>query len=216
VEILNALGVSLLANPNIQKQSAQNLGHILMKTALILQILVITVFVALAGLFHHRCRKASIKSKKVQAPLLTLYVSTALIMIRTIYRTIEHFGISRAPAQPGPDWNPMSLSPIVRYEWFFYVFEAGLMLSNSFLWNGAHPRLYLPEDYHIYLAQDGKTELQGPGWETKQNWIMTFIDPCGLTAMLIGMDRGKKEEPFWETNGFQNVPLIKRDIGENV
>jgi hypothetical protein len=183
---------------------------------LILQTLVITVFLGLAGLFHHRCWKANIKSKKVQAPLLTLYVSTAFIMIRTIYRTIEHFGKSRVPAKPGPDCDPMSLSPIVRYEWFFYVFEAGLMLSNSFLWNGAHPGRCLPENYHIYLAQDGKTELQGPGWETKQNWIMTFIDPCGLTAMLTGMDKEKQERPFWEMNGFQNVPLVRRGNGHNV
>ncbi|KAL5405059.1 hypothetical protein PMIN06_004044 [Paraphaeosphaeria minitans] len=104
---------------------------------MIVQVLVITVFVGIAGLFHHRCHKANIKSIKAQQPLLTLYISTALIMIRTIYRTVEHFGISRAPATPGADWDPMSLSPIVRYEWFFWTFEASLMLSNSFLWNGS-------------------------------------------------------------------------------
>ncbi|KAF2440170.1 RTA1 domain protein [Karstenula rhodostoma CBS 690.94] len=205
VEILNALGVSLLANPNVKKQSTQDLGHILMKTALIVQIFVITVFVGIAGVFHHRCRKANIKSNKVQQPLLTLYISTVFIMIRTIYRTIEHFGMSRTPANPGADWDPMSLSPIVRYE------------CNSFLWNGSHPRLYLPQDYHVYLAQDGKTELQGPGWESEQSWIMTFIDPCGLTALLAGKSsKGRKERPFWETNGFENVPRVKRDHGGSV
>ena len=53
------------------------------------------------------------------------------------------------------------------------------------------------------------TELQGPGWETEQNWVMTFLDPCRLTAVLAGMNRDKKDEkmPFWETNGFANVPL---------
>lgn len=118
VEILNALGVSLLANPNVKSQSAQNLGHILMKSALVLQVVVISVFIAIAAKFHRKCRKANIKSCKVQEPLITLYVSTVLIMIRTVYRVIEHFGISRAPVKPGPDWDPMSLSPIVRYEWF--------------------------------------------------------------------------------------------------
>lgn len=84
------------------------------------------------------------------------------------------------------------------------------MLSNSFLWNGLHPRLYLPQDYHIYLAQDGITELEGPGWESKQNWIMTFIDPCGLTAMLVAMtDKKPKEKPFWENNGFEHIPLVR-------
>lgn len=117
VEILNALGVAFLANPNV-KQSAQNMGHGLMKAALVLQLVVIAVFVGLAAKFHLKCRRANIKSVKVQQPLITLYVSTILIVIRTIYRVVEHFGISRAPARPGPDWDPMSLSPIVRYEWF--------------------------------------------------------------------------------------------------
>lgn len=118
VEILNALGVSLLANPNVKSQSAQNLGHILMKMALILQLVVISVFVGIAAKFHLKCRKANIRSKKVQQPLITMYISTILIMIRTIYRVIEHFGISRAPVKPDPSWDPMSLSPVVRYEWF--------------------------------------------------------------------------------------------------
>lgn len=80
------------------------------------------------------------------------------------------------------------------------------MLSNSFLWNGWHPRRWLPEDYHVYLAQDGITELRGPGWETEQNWVMTFVDPCGLTAMLAGKKRNKQgSTPFWETNGYAAV-----------
>ncbi|KAF1978821.1 hypothetical protein BU23DRAFT_449207 [Bimuria novae-zelandiae CBS 107.79] len=219
VEVLNALGVSLLANPNVRSQSAQDLGHGLTKAALITQIIVISVFIGLAGVFHYRCRKANINSSKVQTPLLTLYLSTIFIMIRTVYRTVEHFGVSRVPVKPGPDFDPMSLSPMVRYEWYFATFEAGLMLSNTFLWNGLHPRLFLPEDYHIYLAQDGITELQGPGWEGEQSWLMTFIDPCGLTVLLSGKSkRGKKERPFWEKNGFENgrVPLVNMGSGVNV
>ena len=96
-----------------------------------------------------------------------------------------------------------------------WTFEAALMLSNSFLWNGSHPRLYLPEDYHVYLAQDGVTELQGPGWESEQSWIMTFIDPCGLTAMLSGQNKqGGQNKKFWETNGFENVPLVRTREGQ--
>ena len=91
------------------------------------------------------------------------------------------------------------------------------MLSNSFLWNGSHPRLYLPEDYHVYLAQDGVTDLQGPGWESKQSWLMTFIDPFGLKALLAGVNKkGEQERPFWETNGFENAALVERNNGENV
>ncbi|KAJ4374819.1 hypothetical protein N0V83_001896 [Neocucurbitaria cava] len=208
VEVLNALGVSYLANPNVEEKYVK-LGHGLMKASLIVQVGVITLFCVIAGLFHRRCIKGGITSRNVQGPLLTMYISMALITTRTIYRIVEHFGASRAPVNPGPDWDPMSLSPIVRYEWFFYVFEASLMLINTVLWNYRHPRLYLPQNYHTYLAQDGHTELQGPGWKDDMPWFITFIDPCGLTAALTGGGR-KKEKPFWEVNGFGDSSLTMK------
>lgn len=212
VEVMNALGVSYLANPKVDEKYAK-LGHGLMKASLIIQVGVITLFCVIAGLFHRRCIKGGIKTQKVQGPLLTMYISMALILVRTVYRIVEHFGASRAPVTPGPDWDPKSLSPIVRYEWFFWVFEASLMLINTVLWNYRHPRRYLPQDYHVYLAQDGRTELVGPGWKDEMPWFMTFIDPCGLTAALSGGSR-KNERPFWETNGFENMPLVKRGSSE--
>lgn len=95
------------------------------------------------------------------------------------------------------------------------------MYWNSVLWNARHPRHYLPEDYHVYLAQDGKTELKGPGWEDDLPWFVTFIDPCGLTAWVIKKERGGKNGPkekkkFWETNGFENVPLVRRGPEDEV
>jgi hypothetical protein len=150
-----------------------------MKAGLLLQIGVIALFCIITSIFHRRCIKGTITSQKVQGPLVTLYISMTLILIRTIYRIIEHFGISTIPAKPAPDWDPMTLSPILRYEWFFWVFEASL--------------------YHVYLAQDGLTELRGPGWKDDMPWFMTFIDPCGMTAAVTGGGR-RKEKPFWETD----------------
>jgi len=117
VEILNALGVAMLVAPN-GSEKRQNMGHVFMKTALIMQVLVMATFIAIAGVFHRRCIRGRITSNKVQTPLITLYTSTLIIMIRTVYRIVEHFGASRVPVNPGPDWDPMSLSPIVRYEWY--------------------------------------------------------------------------------------------------
>jgi hypothetical protein len=207
VEVMNALGVSYLATPT-SDASRKKLGDGLLKASLICQLGVISIFCVIAGIFHRRCVRAGITSRKVQGPLWTMYTSMTLIFIRTIYRIVEHFGTSHIPANPSPDWDPISLSPIVRYEWFFWVFEASLMLINTVMWNYRHPRRYLPEDYHVYLAQDGQTELKGPGWKDDMPWFWTFIDPCGLTASLMG-GRSKKQKPFWETNGYENIPLIK-------
>lgn len=87
------------------------------------------------------------------------------------------------------------------------------MLVNEVLWNVRHPRRYLPEDYHVYLAQDGRTELVGPGWKDDQPWVMSLIDPFGFVAMCARKGKGKregKERPFWETNGFHTGDMRTR------
>lgn len=196
--------MSYLATPGFS-ESKVRLGHVLMKTSLIVQVVVILVFCGIAGLFQWRCVQGGIRSRKVRRPLVTLYVSSGLIFVRTIYRIVEHFGSSHIPSNPAPGWEPKSLSSIVRYEWFFYVFEASIMLLNTLLWNVWHPRRYLPQDYHVYLARDGETEVLGPGWKDDVPWWVTFIDPFGITAGVLGKMNGKggKERPFWETDGIE-------------
>lgn len=54
----------------------------------------------------------------------------------------------------------MALSPVLRYEGFFYAFEASLILINSLLWNIWHIGRHLPRDDSIFLAPDGRTEFQ--------------------------------------------------------
>ncbi|RDL31402.1 uncharacterized protein BP5553_09611 [Venustampulla echinocandica] len=135
VETLNALGVALTSN---RSSSHQELGRNLIIAALAIQLGVIVIFIVLAAIFHKRCTKANIHAKAVSTPLITLY----------IIRLDDLEAL-------------MTLSPILRYEWFFYVFEATLMLINSVLWNVWNPGRYLPKSYHVYLAQDGRTELQG-------------------------------------------------------
>jgi hypothetical protein len=168
------------------------MGQGLMKAGLLLQIGVIAIFCIIAGIFHRRCFKRGITSRKVQDPLVTLYISMMLILIRTIYRIVEHFGTSGIPSKPPPNWS--------------------FMLINTVLWNYRHPRHYLPEDYHTYLAQDGQTELQGPGWKDDMPWFVTFIDPCGMTAAVTGGGR-KKQKPFWETSGCE--PFERRNTDTN-
>ncbi|KAF2470018.1 uncharacterized protein BDR25DRAFT_334542 [Lindgomyces ingoldianus] len=200
VEVTNAIGISYIANTSLP-ENLTKLGHILMKTSLILQLIVIALFVVLATMTHRRCLKARYGSRGVEDLLLTLYVSTGIIFIRTIYRTVEHFAF--LDIRTGPTFDPAKLSPILRYEWLFYVFEASVMLVNEVWWNMRHPRRYLPQDYRVYLAQDGQTEIQGPGWDDERSWAMTFFDPFGMMGKGKGKDKEKRKE-FWEINGFDN------------
>ncbi|KAI4595599.1 hypothetical protein KJ359_006588 [Pestalotiopsis sp. 9143b] len=158
VECLNALGVALSADPSGSPQK-QTLGKGLILAALGMQLVVIGVFVGLAGVFHRRCARAGVHTNAVATPLRVLYVSMALILVRCVYRLVEHAGNAEVHLH---DYEALKdLSPILRYEWFFYVFEATLMLANSALWNIWNPGHFLPKDYRVHLAKDGRTEVKG-------------------------------------------------------
>jgi hypothetical protein len=102
----------------------------------------------------------------------------------------------------------MSLSPLVRYEWFFYVFEASLMLSNQVLLNVRHPRKYLPKSTKTYLAKDGVTEVTGPGYDDKRPFLATLFDPFDLAGRLKGT---RKDDRFWETQAAEEAVGGKGD-----
>ncbi|KAE9369682.1 hypothetical protein N431DRAFT_380968 [Stipitochalara longipes BDJ] len=195
VEALNANGAAYVANTSLSK-SQQNTGKALLKSALCLQLGVLGCFLLLAASFHRQCKKANILPSNLRAALITLYTSSALIGVRTIYRTVEYFSTSSLNFSD-PNLKQSSISPIMRYEWFFWIFEASLMIINSVLLNARHPMRYLPRNNKIYLAEDGQTEVLGPGYEDKRRWWMTFLDPFDLW----GMARGRSlQERFWETH----------------
>jgi hypothetical protein len=194
VEALNGNGAAYTANSSLS-QNKQNIGRALLKSALILQLAILTSFVMLAAYFHRKCGKAGILPKNLRAALITLYCSSALIGVRTIYRTIEYFTTARIHFDR--DINPDTLSPILRYEWFFWVFEATLMIINTFLLNARHPMRFLPRNNKIYLAEDGVTEIEGPGYADERHWYVTFIDPFDFVGMVKGRNMNQR---FWDTH----------------
>ena len=169
------------------------MGRDLIKAALIMQLFITSSFLLLAAYFHRQCYKAKLLPNNLKTVLYTLYCSTTLIVIRTIYRTVEYNSISEVRVRPGLD--PMTISPIVRYEWFFWVFEALLMVINTFLLNVRHPAMFLPRNCRIYLAQDGVTEIEGPGYENKRHFLLTLVDPFDLVGLIKGRDKSNK---YWE------------------
>lgn len=193
VEVLNGIGVAWLTRPD-GKEEFTKIGDALTKASLLLQLGVITMFCILAALFQLRCNRAGVgRKKQLLIPLVTMYVSMGLILVRTVYRVVDHFAVDVLHRTRGGGLDPMELSPVIRYEWYFYVFEAVLMLVNTFMWNVLHPMRFLPANHHIYLSKSGHTELEGPGWEDSRPFIATWIDPLGF--FMKGSD---KEVPFWE------------------
>lgn len=113
-----------------------------------------------------------------------MYASTALILARTVYRTVEYFGFDRVVQTQGGE-----VPVLLRHEWFFYVFEASLMLANTAMWVVFHPRRYLPGNNRVFLERDGVTETEGPRWKDERPMWVTFVDPFGW-FMGKGMKSG--------------------------
>lgn len=63
----------------------------------------------------------------------------------------------------------------------------------------------------MYLAQDGVTEVLGPGYQDTRLWILTLIDPFDLMKMEKG--RNAKEK-FWE-NQDGGEAILGRENGKD-
>ncbi|TLD21893.1 hypothetical protein PspLS_08115 [Pyricularia sp. CBS 133598] len=185
VATLNALGVALAANPSLRSDQ-QALGKILIITAVSLQVFLIIVFVALSAIFHRRCIRAEVPSRAINILLPVLYTSMALIFARCIYRLVEYTGNTKIDLD-----NPeslRSLSPILRYEVYFYVFEASLMLINSWVWNLWHPGRFLPRSHNIYLGRDGR-EVEGQKVVDERSVVKKMIH-----ILTFGVLFGRKKQ----------------------
>jgi hypothetical protein len=156
VEALNGLGVAFTSNPS-SSRSIQELGSELTKASLAVQLAVIVVCVVLASLFFRNCTKQGVRSRNVNVPIITLSSSMFLILIRCIYRLVEHLGNVELTIENLESMR--RLTPILRYEWFFYIFESTTMLVNSAIWNVWYPGRYLPRLHNVYLSPDG-TEVE--------------------------------------------------------
>lgn len=189
IEILNGIGASFTVNGDLS-QGLKNLGDGMMKTSMALQLIVNGCFIALVGLVHKRCHDAGVFKRNVRQPIITLYMSTFLIMLRTIYRAVEHFGFK--DLNWGELDNPLDAPAVVRYEWIFYAFEVSPMLINLVLWNSRHPRRYLPELTTKYLARDGVTEVNGVVWQDTRSKLASFLDPFDVFGMCRGRTKSRK------------------------
>lgn len=165
--------------------------------ALSIQVAVIVIFLVMAALFHWRCRRAGLLTRTVQTPLHTLYTSMILIFVRCIYRLVEHMGSTAIDLKS--EEKLRALTPILRYEWYFYVFEATLMLLNSALWNVWNAARYLPQSYSVHLGEDGREVDTGPDADSRSRLAKTGH----VLTFGILFHRKTKRGSFHELNDYQ-------------
>ncbi|KAH0844213.1 RTA1 domain protein [Fonsecaea pedrosoi] len=168
--IIAANGASYAANTD-NSDSKVKMGIILVKVSLIL----------LLGI---RCIAANVFTRKVKVVVYSLYASGFLILIRNTFRTASFFYPPNSTANGK--------------EWIFWVLEVIPMLFNTYLMNLFPPLKYLPHNHKVYLAMDGKTEIEGPGMVDNRPFILTVIDPFDLVGLVTGQDNKNR---FWEHDG---------------
>ncbi|EXJ85554.1 hypothetical protein A1O1_05918 [Capronia coronata CBS 617.96] len=181
--IIAGNGASYAAN---YKNTASQVktGIVLVKVSLFLLLGMFLAFMVLIVIFHRRCIVGGVFTYNIKVIIYELYLSGFLILIRNTYRTAAFF------------YPPVS--PANGDEVFFWVLEALPMLVNTFLMNIFPPGKYLPSNHKIYLAVDGKTEVEGPGMVDKRSFLLTLIDPFDLVGLIRGQDNKNK---FWENDG---------------
>ncbi|KAF1982160.1 hypothetical protein K402DRAFT_397755 [Aulographum hederae CBS 113979] len=180
VEALIGVGAGRVFN-STESNEFRNVGQQIVKSALIIQAVMFLLFIALTAWFHVKAIRAGVMTKNLRTVLIVLYISATVITVRCIYRIVEFF--------EGYEGT------LYTSEEYFWVFEAAIMWANTAMLNIWHPAKYLPRDYKTYLAQDGITELRGPGWKDERPFLQTFFDPFDVVGLITGSD---KKTRFWE------------------
>ena len=183
IEAIAANGIAIVANRNRSPSDIQ-IGKKLIQASLILQLIMFLAFVTLVIDFHRRCIARCLFTRNIKIIVYELYAASFLILFRNTFRTATYF----YPYDSNANGN----------EALFYVFEVLPMLICTYTFNMFPPAKYLPKNYKIYLATDGKTELEGPGKLDRRPLLLTIFDPFDLVGIISKSDAKHR---FWLEDG---------------
>jgi len=110
-----------------------HLGERIVVVGLFVQLLFFSFFLITATTFHYRFKKLASPTTTLFSPISLswerfmnmLYMTSALIMVRSVFRVVEYL-----------QGNAGSL---LRHEAYVYIFDGCLMLAAMFLFNWRHP-----------------------------------------------------------------------------
>jgi hypothetical protein len=163
VESLTANGAANSAGTG-RTEAQVKAGLACLKAALILQCFIEVLYFSLVATVEYKCRKAGNFPRHVRIVCYTLYITSFMILVRCIVRTIEGFEAAACHAESagGP---PGYCGTVSTHEVFLWVFEIANITLFVIILAIFHPGKYLPRSSRIYLdPDDGKTERVGPGF----------------------------------------------------
>ncbi|MCJ1296121.1 hypothetical protein MMC34_007686 [Xylographa carneopallida] len=192
--VVEALAANGAATYAVSKTlQARDAGLIRIELALILQCCLEVCFFLLVVLVEIRCRRARRFPSNIRTICYVLYVTSAMMLVRCIFRAIDGFeSADCAFDDPG-------CAVVDRYEWPFWVFEVANITLYVVVLAIFPPGKYLPHNDKVYLdpVEEG-TERIGPGYAQadKRNILVTILDPFDLGAVVLG--KTKAVDKFWE------------------
>lgn len=195
VESLTANGAANSAGTGRTPAQVRN-GLACLKAALIVQCIIEIFFFSLVASVEYKCRKAGSFPRQVRIVCYTLYVTSLMILVRCIVRTIE--GFEEASCNRNSSKPPGYCGEVSSHEVFLWVFEIANITLFVIILAIFHPGKYLPRDSRIFLDPiDSRTERVGPGFSKadKRPLLVTIIDPFNLFGILTG--KGMKRQEFW-------------------
>ncbi|EHK97250.1 RTM1-like protein, putative [Glarea lozoyensis ATCC 20868] len=112
----------------MSKASSQNTGKVIVLIGLAIQVIMFGIFIGTSAVFHKRL-STSPTTESSNAPwkkyMYGLYVTSALIFIRSVFRILEFQGGHNGV--------------LMTTEFFIYIFDAAPMLGVMLVFNLVHP-----------------------------------------------------------------------------
>lgn len=134
-------------------EAAMKTGEKLIVIGLFVQLAFFGFFVAAAGLFHARLERYGPASASVdlralpwKRHLVALYVSSGLILVRSVFRVIEYL--------------MGNAGYLLKHEIFLYIFDAVLMFAVMVVFNFVHPS-EVTELYQQRVMEYKETQSRG-------------------------------------------------------
>lgn len=163
-------------------------GGVLMALSHLFQAGIEISVIAMVAVIHRRCIRAGTLAPNVRIVCYTLSDTSALMLIRCIFRVVEAF-LDYVRQCDGSDCGP-----IIQSEWLLYVFEAAPMVLYTYALNVFHPGLYLPSQRDRFLDPDGETERMRPGRIDSRTKMQKTFDPCDFWGGRCGQEESRQ---FW-------------------
>ncbi|KAH7102316.1 RTA1 like protein-domain-containing protein [Auriculariales sp. MPI-PUGE-AT-0066] len=130
-----AIGGSLLSSTDPNTLRA---GFNILIAALAFQVLMFSGFIVVTVMFDIRSRRGLGEQRKAVQPIFNvLYLSSAMIVIRSIYRLIEFASVKFTPTGAS--------GYTLNHEWLLYVWDALPIIIAVLTISVAHPGRYLPQ-----------------------------------------------------------------------